>query len=84
MESLVDILSCTEMKSFWITWQEHNSGLVQVGKGQFPGNNQLLQYSADDIIPINAISVTTGTDTTGLWQIPVAQGSDTLYSRPII
>ncbi len=74
MESLVDILSCNEMKSFWITWQEDKSGFVQVGKGQFPGNDQVLHYKADDIIHINAISVAAEQDDIGLWQIPVAQG----------
>ena len=65
------ILSCTEDKYFWISWQK---GLIQVGMGLSYGEALILQWQ--DPMPKNLqfVQVSTSLASTGLWTFPHTTG----------
>ena len=60
------ILSCTEMKYFWISWF---GGLLEVGQGSEIGKGSLLSWQ-DPGTPknIHSLSLATGFGATGKWE----------------
>jgi hypothetical protein len=53
-----DILSCTELRTFWISWSDSQSSHISVGKGTAVDNEQFLVYKNDiSLITIAAYSV---------------------------
>ena len=64
-----DILSCTEQRWFWVTWQY---GAIEVGRGEVLGDNKFMDYQPLQMYPVNAIGYSTGYDYNGTWFIKAA------------
>src|ERR1043165_4341920 len=60
------ILSCTERRYFWVTWQK---GAIEVGRGEIIGRDKFMDYQPLQMYPVNAIGYSTGYDYNGTWYI---------------
>ena len=57
--SAPDLLSCTEHRTFWVSWSDTlTSGYISVGKGTSVASQQIMTYKNEDYpITIGAYSV---------------------------
>jgi len=69
--STPDILHCDEMRSFWISWEY---GLIMVGKGSKVGKNEVMHWLDPAPYSVHAISVSTGYESSGLWEFSSTEG----------
>jgi len=68
------ILSCTEQRYFWVTWQY---GAISVGRGEIIGLDEIMDYQPMELYPVTAVAYSTGYDYNGTWYIKASYG---LYS----
>jgi len=59
------LLSCEEMRTFWIQWQL--DGLIVVGQGSL-NTSELMRYRDPSPHPILAVSISTGEGSIGKWR----------------
>ena len=66
------ILQCDELIDFWIRWQP-NGGTITVGKGPIDVG-VFLKYDEFDLHPFYAVSISTGQNNSGSWQLKTDAG----------
>ena len=69
------IVDCKESRPFWIGWP---NGRLQVGRGYIFGENRFLSWNDPNPYPVNAIMVTTGWGTTGMFRHTEPKGESQL------
>ena len=65
------INSCTEERSFWISWQ---NGAIEVGRGEILGQERFLDFQPLEFYPIRAVGFSTGYSFNGTWSIKLLDG----------
>ncbi|KAK3087586.1 hypothetical protein FSP39_007876 [Pinctada imbricata] len=86
MTEMAGLLSCTEYKSFWITWKNFH---IIAGTGQTIGSNVLLEYNdtRPDPFIVRYIGISTWYGVIGQWifrnEIPTfsSLSSSTVYAK---
>lgn len=78
LEDTADFLSCTEFRTFWVSW---STGLVEVGQGSSAGE-QMFMRLLDDDPPDNiiAVAVSSGVDSSGTWSQSSITGTYNIYN----
>lgn len=65
-------LSCTAMKSFWISWFDDT---LKVGFGSDVGYNDFMSHQGEPWYTIHAASISTGFGIDGQWRWPLNHGN---------
>ncbi|ELU12989.1 hypothetical protein CAPTEDRAFT_114549 [Capitella teleta] len=73
--STPDVLSCDELRLFWVSWQE---GRIRAGQGNSLDHNILVEWVDPEPMGVGIISVTTGWGSTGEWEFANILGKNYL------
>ena len=67
-----NVLSCTEVRTFWVQWGDK---WIKSGQGAEIGKDTLIQYTnPDGAIIITDIGIGTRNGSTGLWELLKTEG----------
>ena len=61
-----EIISCTEMRHFWIRW---TNGHIEVGSGEIIGDHLFMFWTDDSPLNIHAVSLATGYGHAGEYEV---------------
>ncbi|CAH1794507.1 unnamed protein product [Owenia fusiformis] len=74
-----DILSCDELRSFWISWYDKS---IEIGSGNVYGMNRIIYYPDPNFHDVNAISYATGWGSSAEWRLTVSEGMSAAILTP--
>ena len=67
-----DILKNDTYREFWVSW---NDGVIAAGYGRFPGFRQIIAYQDPEPMSVSYISLTTGFNSVGSYEIHTIPGN---------
>ena len=69
-ENTPDIVSCDELRPFWIRWGQG----VEVGEGTVVGARVFMKLTDTNPKPVVAVALSTGWESSGEWRISSVEG----------
>ena len=71
-----NIFSCTDFRSFWVTWMD---GRIALGRGELFGVGEIVAWDDPEPVAVSYMSFLTGWGSTGEWEFFNITGVNTVF-----